>query len=890
VTLEKEEIFSDDGVFLGFRDFPAPVLATLGVGLIADYPSYVAGEVADGRLADFEQAAADLGILFMVHPEWDVISMNGYTFPSSGPPEGLPPDLQIAGFDGDTGLYLVQLRAPLAAEWWARLTAVAEVVGYYPWNTYLLRIPPVALAALRTLGMVQHISPYQPAYKISPSIPDTDQPVKVVVELDAEQDLTEITALLASYGGSGADVLRARSRGFVQVAVDRARLHTLARRTEVLWMEPQYGIEPSGEREATIVDGQYDGNSPPQQPVRYPGDPGGHEGWLLTKGFCTPTGGQEGCMYYWTKVGVFDTGLDTTICLEEDYDQDTGVCSDWVLERHPDLDHNSNLQENCPEAGEGIEANEDCDGPVIYERVFCSRGTLNSIEVNQCLVADPPQYDFSDKLSDTGEDDGHGTSVASIIVGYPLDDPEPEVDDSGYYLGSGIAPSAQIVVATTLRGIAVHQGDQQGKMTHSKWSDLVAQVNTAGHSTPQWLGAVRFASNSWNLHNHYNNLEEPNYTLFSQMADFLVRDANGDSSDGLQEMTVVFSAGNCPVGEEDCPTYSPGNAKNVISVGAARGWSETYSVAHGECPGVQHHISDIAGFVQPNGNPGQNSRRRFDTEQEPWPRFKPDLVAPGSQVAAARKRYGTPPPSDPYRCFDGTSAAAPAVTASAVLIETWYWHSFGQVLPSPAMIKALLVAHADDLASAVDRLTGQPLLHSPSPAQGWGRVNLDTLIPDNSPPPSLPVAVFDQDHLSAGRRFTQSGQNWSVQLQVADPGQDIIAVMVFTDAPSEAGETSLVVNDLDLRLTKFGIGGSGRTYVGNYFAPGSWYSQNVSSTGTKVKEKRNTVEVIRVPAGAVTGSFTLRVTAAAIVGKAVPGLDGGAPNQDFALYVHNVTQ
>jgi hypothetical protein len=51
-----------------------------------------------------------------------------------------------------------------------------------------------------------------------------------------------------------------------------------------------------------------------------------------------------------------------------------------------------------------------------------------------------------------------------------------------------------------------------------------------------------------------------------------------------------------------------------------------------------------------------------------------------------------------------------------------------------------------------------------------------------------------------------------------------------------------------------------------------------------------TVEVIRVPAGAVTGSFSLSVTAAAITYKAVPGLDGGAPNQDFALYVHNATQ
>jgi hypothetical protein len=81
VTLEKEEIFSDEGVLLGFHDFPAPVLATLGMALIADYPSFVAGEVADDSVAVFELAAMDLGISFTLHPEWDVISMNGYTFP-----------------------------------------------------------------------------------------------------------------------------------------------------------------------------------------------------------------------------------------------------------------------------------------------------------------------------------------------------------------------------------------------------------------------------------------------------------------------------------------------------------------------------------------------------------------------------------------------------------------------------------------------------------------------------------------------------------------------------------------------------------------------------------------------------------------------------------------
>jgi hypothetical protein len=169
-------------------------------------------------------------------------------------------------------------------------------------------------------------------------------------------------------------------------------------------------------------------------------------------------------------------------------------------------------------------------------------------------------------------------------------------------------------------------------------------------------------------------------------------------------------------------------------------------------------------------------------------------------------------------------------------------------------------------------------------------VNLDALIPDDSPPPSPGVAVFDQDHGSAGRRFTQTGQYWSVTLHAVDPEEDVIAVVVFTDAPSETNAVNLVKNDLDLKVIKKGVPGTAYTFWGNHFATGSWYSQNTAGMINPPKDAHNTVEVIRVLAGVLNGSFSLRVTAASIVAKAVPGLDGGANNQDFALYVSNATQ
>jgi len=540
-----------------------------------------------------------------------------------------------------------------------------------------------------------------------------------------------------------------------------------------------------------------------------------------------------------------------------------------------------------------MEANGDCAEPVVYRRMYCYHVGTGP---NACLDSGSQSYDFSDEV-DLGDHAGHGTSVASIIAGDPHADPQPDPDD--YYKGAGIAPSSQVVVAK----IAPYDPEPEPPipaMTPADWASLVERVNDVGESAPQYEGTVRIANNSWNL-KYEDGLHFDDYTLFSRQADILVRDADPDAT-GLQQMTLVFSVGNCERFFDPCPAASPGNAKNVISVGASRGYSEWidvppggdsyWSIADDECGEWEHFISDIPGFGEDDHLPW--SRRAFYSEPD---RFKPDLVAPGSQVAAARSSYFELDPGGIHRCFSGTSAAAPAATAAAVLAEAWYWHTFGYPLPSPAMIKAMLIAHADDLAGAHDHCRchlpdDDTLPHSPSIAQGWGRVNLDALIPDNSPPPSPAVAVFDQDHGSAGRRFTQTGQYWSTQLQVLDPDEDIIAVIVFTDAASETNAVSLMKNDLDLKVVKKGIAGTGHTFWGNHFATGSWYSEDTGGSipPSSPTDAHNTVEVIRVPAGVLNGSFSLRVTAASIVESAVPGLDGGANNQDFALYVHNATQ
>ena len=733
ITLEKEPLFSDDGQFLGHEDPDSSLLTHLGFTIITDYPSYLAGEISEEDLDRFTLEATDRGMMFEVCRDFDLIQINGYSFSSFGGPVGLPQDLTVGGYAGDIGLFVVQFKAPMTRRWYSSLASASEIISYFPENSYLVRTGADGASVLLRLDGVQHVSLFQPAYKIRPSLLDRDGPLDVAIELDAGQDLAQFATLIETLTAVRPDLQGDSRFAYTRVAVTQAHLQAVARRPEVFWIEPALAPVFSGEREATIAAGQHDGNSPlnaGDRPVRI--TPDGHHSWLRNKGFCTPTDWlpYPGCMAYWSRVGVIDTGLDRTKCHKDHYDEQTGICTLWDTgnKRHPDLNHSSNDPAACPQAGEGMAEVDGvgfCDEPVIRDTIFSSGDRGDS----HCRPYSWTDSEFTDSADGNS---GHGTAVASIIVGDPLSegpgDPDPDDPDSldadGYYRGTGIAPSAQLVIAK-LPYLADSPTSQNG-MTHVHFRHLMTRINQGGNG-------ARIFNNSWNVVElnqdgspaGYDGKAATEYTLFSKMADRLVRDANltGD----LEEVTLVFSAGNWdgdPPGQTPWST-SPGNAKNVISVGAARGWAENGTSAHNtECvydTQDPHLIRDIAGGITPVE---WHSRRGYINEAgsaQEHPRFKPDLVAPGTLVAAARSQHS--PNTDIYRCFRGTSAAAPVVTGAAVLAEAWYFYTIGGELelPSPAMIKAMLVAHADSLTGGTDHWPPTTSLgHSPSMAQGWG--------------------------------------------------------------------------------------------------------------------------------------------------------------------------
>ncbi len=875
VLVEKSAAEPARGESLQYQPIALETLANIRATVPAEYATTVLVEIDQGDLDVAAAQAVEAGLPMTLHEDYDRIRINGFDYPSGAPCPDLRLDQLLESTPEKDGLWVVQMIGPPTPEWQTTLRSQGAVINAMPANTFVIRADRARAEALVRREGFHHVEPYQPAFKIQPRLAAAPGKVRAIVQLDAGRDLEDaLTAIEAMVDRQFSRESRGALRSLlVELTPEQIRL--LAQRPEVVWLEPYTRPGFSDERHAMVIAGQHDHDKPNSilTGLRY-------QDWLESKGFCAP-GQTENCIAYSTRVAVFDSGLDRNICRVEVYsgqpdlyDENTGQCQ-WV----DPGDTNSVLRH--------------ADLVDREDRFFCIEieddfGTL----VNTCYSSSPfwhtAKYTFSDVY-------GHGSSVASLIAGDAIGG-TGAIDSSGYLKGSGIAPDVNIVGAKI--------GGQFGPDDYER---LVGKVFGIG---------TRFANNSWNEYADWDLLDpdDPNwpnfyhivgYNTFSRMTDQLVRDGDGGYNDFDKGMTLVFSGGNFAWEENDPPypdpnpdylTIAPGNAKNIISVGASGGW-EHQSENRGCC-------NQFAWIGEPSCADDDDisdvlflSTRGTGTFQH---RFKPDLVASGTRLQAAESREVNENASE-YVCFGATSGAAPLATGSAVLVDAWFGYSAGYH-PSPALIKAMLVAHAANLGPSpfgeggIDRYTNQALPHSPSLAQGWGRLELDGLF---SPPAA--TVIIDEDHRTSPpgpydppeRRFRNSINTWTESYSVDQTSQDVIIVMAFTDAPGTPGAQYPHVNNIDVRVIDNNPPGSKwptARYNGNFFQSPGPYSARVNFIGGFVSytDAVNNVEVIRIPAGDLTDNdFTIEVVAQGLNDQAVPGLDGGVPNQDFALYVIN---
>ncbi len=408
-------------------------------------------------------------------------------------------------------------------------------------------------------------------------------------------------------------------------------------------------------------------------------------------------------------------------------------------------------------------------------------------------------YD-NNQVCGTSSTSFHGTHTSGTAVGDNFATPSTPVFP-GIDTGDGMAPNAQLLFQDVGH-------DTTGCL--SGLSDLYAMFLQAAN------GGARLHSNS------YGSNTGGAYTSDDQTADRFLFDH--------EEMAIFFSAGNS--GSSAMTIGSPGNSKNVVTVGA---------LGHGTS-------TTVAGFS--SRGPTADGR------------LKPDIQAPGSSTVSAggdtshvSNNCGTSPKS-------GTSMSCPTVAGAAALLRQYFSDGFypsgtantaDRVHPRAPVIKAVLLNGTRPLGS--------------SPAfghndYGWGRIFLDNNLyfaGDNRE-----LRVFDVPNTDG----LTTGQSRSYTVTVG-AGQEFRATLVWSDAEGTLGAAVSLVNDLDLTVSD-GV----NTYRGNMLN-----TSGVSVAGGSA-DNRNTVEQVRFTAP-VAGTYTLTV-----LGTAIPG-NGRAytSRQGFALAV-----
>jgi len=432
--------------------------------------------------------------------------------------------------------------------------------------------------------------------------------------------------------------------------------------------------------------------------------------------------------------------------------------------------------------------------------------------------------------------DGHGHINVSIAGGIDLRGGFPFQDPLGYQRGLGINP--------------------YGRFAGTRIFDPGFDVSSCGGSDTGVIKSIQdngasINSNSWGCPGCAGTYDDS-----SQAYDAGVRDADLTEA-GNQEMIIIFSAGNS--GPSAGTVGTPGNGKNVITVGASENqrptdedgaWTDGCNVG----PTGADNAMDVIGFSSRGPSPGS--------------RVKPEVIAPGTHIqgtASTNAGYTGNGVCDQYRpsgqtvfaSSSGTSHSTPAVAGVASLAYYWMENNY-TLTPSPALMKAYLIAHPTYLTgvSANDTL--------PSNSQGYGMPNMSAMFDDTA------KYLLNQSVL-----FDNSGETWTWEGAVADPTKPVRIVLAYTDAPGAIG-TSPQVNDLNLAADV-----AGSSYLGNVFS-GQW-----SVTGGTA-DPFNNYEAIFLPAG-TDGAVSITVTGFNIAGDGVPNT-GDSTDQDFALVCYNCAQ
>lgn len=424
----------------------------------------------------------------------------------------------------------------------------------------------------------------------------------------------------------------------------------------------------------------------------------------------------------------------------------------------------------------------------------------------------------------TTGNNAHGTHVAGAVAGRGS---SGVLDAGGFLRGQGVAPGASVI---QLRYNPFLSAGGPGGMVANGMLSIYRDAASSG---------AQLANNSWGPTG-----TPQGYDIPTMQVDMIARDADSTVA-GHQPVLTVWSIMN---GNGDRTTGtcapsslgSPDEAKNLFAVGSTRMLSGSSQ------PGAA--MFDVS----------SNSAHGPACDG----RTVPHIVAPGCSTDSLTATSDTS-----FGSMCGTSMASPVVSGAVAL----YWERHRELHgedPSPALVKAIFTAAADNLIGRLDADGGQ-IPQRPNRFAGWGRIDLDAVIK-----PGVDVWLHDQDTV-----FDASGDEYTVQLQAEDPAKPVQIMLAWTDAPGpgSGGTTPAWTNDLDLSVIAAG------TFRGNVIDAASGFS----ATGGSADAKNNLEGAFLSPAQHGGNAFELRVLAATIAADALSPHAAVSPRQDFALVCYN---